>query len=43
VSTEEGKAFAKQNNIKFLETSAKTNLNVDKMFIKIAKPVYKKI
>jgi Ras-related protein Rab-1A len=36
VSTEEGKDFADRYNMKFIETSSKTNINVEKMFIDLA-------
>eukprot|EP01155_Anaeramoeba_flamelloides_P042933 Anaeramoba_flamelloidesc36719_g1_i2.p1 GENE.c36719_g1_i2~~c36719_g1_i2.p1 ORF type:complete len:206 (+),score=59.42 c36719_g1_i2:29-646(+) len=35
VTTEEGKNYAKENNMSFLETSAKDNLNVEKAFIQV--------
>lgn len=39
VSTEEGEALAKEFNIKFFETSARQDLNVDTAFEKIATDV----
>ncbi|XP_028800495.1 ras-related protein Rab-2-A-like [Neltuma alba] len=43
VSTEEGKQFAKENKLIFLETSAKLGQNVDEAFEEAAKSVYKKV
>ena len=39
VSTEEGEALAKEFNIKFFETSARQDMNVDTSFEKIATDV----
>ena len=33
VSTEEGERFAKENNLIFMETSAKTAFNVEEAFL----------
>lgn len=43
VSFEEGKAFADQNGLLFLETSAKTAYNVEQAFLKTAEQIYSKI
>lgn len=43
VSTEEGQEFARENGLIFLETSAKTSLNVDDAFMKTAKEIYEKV
>lgn len=43
VSTEEGKQFAAANGLAFIETSAKTNANVDAAFTTTAEAIYKKI
>jgi Ras-related protein Rab-2A len=43
VSTEEGEAFAKEHNLVFLETSAKTAHNVDDAFVQTAQAIYEKI
>ena len=43
MTAEEGKAFADFYNIKFIETSAKNNDNVDLAFKTIAEDVYDKI
>jgi GTPase SAR1 family protein len=37
VSTEEAQAYADENGLYFLETSAKTNVNVNELFQHIAK------
>jgi GTPase SAR1 family protein len=43
VSTEQGERFRKENNIQFfIETSAKTDLNVRETFIMAAKMLYRK-
>lgn len=42
VPTDEGKDLAKTFGVKFLETSAKTGENVEKVFSELAKDVYKK-
>ena len=39
---EEGEKFAKENGLFFLETSAKTDQNVDEAFIATAKSIYEK-
>mmetsp|Transcript_35788 Transcript_35788/g.83112 ORF Transcript_35788/g.83112 Transcript_35788/m.83112 type:complete len:210 (+) Transcript_35788:62-691(+) len=43
VSYEEGEQFAKENNLVFLETSAKTAHNVEEAFVNTAKKIYEKI
>jgi len=43
VSTEEGKEFAAKNNMLFIETSAKTNYNIDEIFTMSANEIAKKI
>lgn len=43
VETEEGVEFAKQHNLIFLETSAKTALNVEEAFTYTAKKIYDNI
>eukprot|EP01118_Nematostelium_gracile_P004644 TRINITY_DN154_c0_g1_i2.p1 TRINITY_DN154_c0_g1~~TRINITY_DN154_c0_g1_i2.p1 ORF type:complete len:200 (-),score=63.58 TRINITY_DN154_c0_g1_i2:65-664(-) len=42
VSREEGEKFARDNGLFFLETSAKTDQNVDEAFIATAKSIYEK-
>jgi len=42
VSREEGEQFAKNHQLFFLETSAKTTENVDEAFIATAKHIYEK-
>lgn len=40
---EEGEAFARENGLVFMETSAKTAANVEEAFIDTAKEIYRKI
>lgn len=40
---EEGKAFAREHGLVFIETSARTASNVEKAFIDTAKEIYEKI
>ena len=43
ISKESGEAIAKQNGIPFLETSAKSNINIETAFIQISERIlYKK-
>jgi len=42
VRYEEGQAFAEQHDLLFLETSAKTALNVEEAFVKLARIVFDK-
>jgi Ras-related protein Rab-2A len=43
VSTEEGEKFAKDHNLMFLETSAKTAHNVEEAFLRTAQQIYQNI
>ncbi|OMJ72164.1 hypothetical protein SteCoe_29455 [Stentor coeruleus] len=43
ISTEEAQSFADQNNLLFIETSAKTGNNVDAAYINTAKAIMSKI
>ena len=43
VSFEEGQAFAQENGLEFLETSAKTADNVQEAFVNTASEIYRKI
>lgn len=43
LSTEEGEAFARENGLMFLETSAKEAVNVEEVFVNTAKKIYEKI
>lgn len=43
VSTERGQALADEYGIKFFETSAKTNINVEQAFFSIAKDIMKRL
>ncbi len=40
VTTDEAKAFAKNKSIPYIETSAKTNQDVDLAFQSLAKEIY---
>lgn len=43
VSTEEGKAFADENGLAFIETSAKTANKVEEAFVDTARTIYDKV
>ena len=43
VSKERGEALAASQGIKFLETSAKTNYNIDEAFEQLARQILKKV
>lgn len=43
VKKEEGEAFAREHNLVFMETSARTAANVEEAFINTAKEIYEKI
>jgi len=43
VSKEKGETLARSQNIPFLETSAKTNYNIDEAFEKLARLILKKV
>jgi GTPase SAR1 family protein len=43
VSKEEGESFAREHNLYYLETSAKTAANVEEAFVSTAKDIYEKI
>ena len=42
VSVEEGQKFAEDHNLMFIETSAKTAVNVEEAFIRTSKIIYDK-
>ncbi len=42
VSKEKGEAIASENGIKFFETSAKTNVNIDKAFVELSQSILDK-
>jgi Ras-related protein Rab-2A len=43
VSTEEGERFARENGLIFMETSAKTAVNVEESFLKTSTIIYENI
>ena len=43
VSQEEAETWARQNDLPFLETSAKNDFNVEKIFSKLAVDIYKRL
>ncbi|KAJ5071826.1 rab2a member ras oncogene family [Anaeramoeba ignava] len=43
ISIEEGEKFANENGLEFIETSAKSNTNVEECFQKTARIIYEKI
>ncbi len=43
MSFEEAQAFAQENDIMYMETSAKNGINVEATFIETAKQIFKKI
>ena len=43
VSKERGDAIAREHNLRFLETSAKTNINIDKAFVELAETILEKM
>nr|VZI01355.1 unnamed protein product [Spirometra erinaceieuropaei] len=43
VSTEEGQAFARENGLLFIETSARMAINIEKAFLQTAEEIYSRI
>ena len=43
MSEEEAEAWAKKHDLPFLETSAKNDYNVEKIFSKLAVDIYKRL
>jgi hypothetical protein len=43
VSFEEGQTYAKENNLEFMEVSAKTGANVEEVFLRTAQQIYDKV
>jgi len=42
VSTEKGEAIAREHSIRFMETSAKANINIDRAFSELAEAILDK-
>jgi len=42
IPKERGEAIARENGIRFLETSAKTNVNIDRAFIELSESILDK-
>ena len=43
ISYEEGEKFAKENEMLYVETSAKTGMNVEKTFVELGEEIYSKV
>ena len=43
VQTAEGEKFARANEMLFIETSAKTGMNIEKTFIQLGEEIYSKV
>ena len=43
VSRERGEAIAREHGIRFLETSAKANINIDRAFLDLAEAILNKV
>jgi GTPase SAR1 family protein len=43
VETEEGEKFARENDMLFIETSAKTGINIEKTFLMLGEEIYHKV
>lgn len=43
ISKEKGEAIAREHGIRFLETSAKANINIERAFIELAEAILKKV
>ena len=43
ISFEEGENFARKNEMLFVETSAKTGMNVEKTFTELGEEIYSKV
>ena len=43
ISTEEGEKFARANEMLFVETSAKTGINIEKTFVSLGEEIYSKV
>jgi Ras-related protein Rab-10 len=42
ITKERGEAIAREHNIRFLETSAKANINIDRVFVDLAEAILDK-
>lgn len=43
IPTAQGEAIALEHGIKFLETSAKSNINIDRVFLELAEAILNKV
>jgi len=43
ISKERGETIAREHGIRFLETSAKANINIDRAFMELAEAILKKV
>jgi GTPase SAR1 family protein len=43
ITRERGETIAREHNIRFLETSAKANMNIDRAFVELAEAILNKV
>ena len=43
ITRERGESIAREHNVRFLETSAKANINVDRVFMELAEAILNKV
>lgn len=43
IPTSQGEAIAREHGIRFLETSAKSNINIDRVFMDLAEAILNKV
>ncbi len=43
ISRERGETIAREHGIRFLETSAKANINIDRAFLELAEAILNKV